>query len=524
MNISTQEIDHVEYAINQERATGKLAARILLESGKYPKVGAIHVWANPADDDNDNESLAKINIVPNIGLLSDMAREVSAAIQFPVNTAFGHGLGIVASAMSKSFRFDYYGKEKPVNLYVVGAQPPSSGKSGVHEEFSDPVQMAFDAINQSAAQEQRKIKIRIASIKKEMKGASNANEVLAFDNDLQKLYTQNDKHCIYTYFVDDATPEGISKMMAKQKGIFNIVSAEADAINIILGNVYGDKKANHGVFLKGWDAEMISIARSSSDDINCRAIGTIAVIAQSESIKSILEAGLSGRGISERFLLIMESTLLGKRKFVDESGNAIDFKRIAAEVSSDYYKMIFNLVREDKITLKFDAGSMNIIAKYRAVLEPEMGDTGIYSNNMMRGFVGKADKQIMKIASILHAIEEWREGGTKQCLISVATVQQALHIFKEITKSYLEAADKLGFAGNNAEYDKILERILNYCEKGKLVVPFSTLRSNLKDVKPFTGTPRLSDRIKNVLMPMLEQKRICVLHEGKIYINPHLKG
>ena len=130
----------------------------------------------------------------------------------------------------------------------------------------------------------------------------------------------------------------------------------------------------------------------------------------------------------------------------------------------------------------------------------------------------------MKISAILHAIEEWSEGGTKQCLNSISTVKQALHIFKEIAKSYLEAADKLGFTGSSAEYDKILERILNYCEKGKLVVPFSTLRSNLKDVKPFTGTPNLTGKIKSVLMPMLEQKRICVLHEGKIYINPHLKG
>ncbi len=524
MNISNQEIDHVEYAINQERATGKLAARILLESGNYPKVGAIHVWTNPNDNTDGNEILSKINIVPNEGLLSDMAREIAASFQFPVNTAFGHGLGIVASAMSKSFYFSYYGKEKPVNLYIVCAQPPSTGKSGVHEELSDPVQLALDSVNKSAAAEQRKIKIRISALKKEMKSANNANEALAFDDDLQRLYTLNDKHCIYKYFVDDATPEGISRMMAKQRGVFNIVSPEADAINIILGNVYGDKKANHGIFLKGWDAEMVSIVRAGSDDINCRAIGTIAVLAQNESIKSIFEAGLSGRGISERFLLIMESTLLGKREFVDENGKALKRKIISPEVSMDYSKMIFNLVREDKTILRFDEDSMDLIAQYRAKLEPEMGDTGIYSNNMTRGFVGKSDKQIMKVSAILHAIEEWREGGTKQCLISVSTVKQALHIFKEITKSYLEAADKLGFTGSSAEYDKILERILNYCEKGKLVVPFSTLRSNLKDVKPFTGTPNLTGKIKSVLMPMLEQKRICVLHEGKIYINPHLKG
>lgn len=514
-DFSNVSMEHELRVISEK--TGIMPAKILIDSGSHPKFSLPNLWYEPLLSGSIEAELPNaIKLAEDKSMLADLSWSISRAFQFPVNTIFTHGLGVVASAMSKSFRFEYQGGSKPVNLYVVTAQPPSTGKSGVNDLLSEPVQLAFDAINKTATIGRKKAKIRIAAVKNELKNASNKDAQFQLEDELTSLYKEHDKHTIYIYSADDATAEGLSKLASSQKGIFNIISAEADAINVILGGVYSDKKSNHGIFLKGWDAERVSIVRASKDNISFVATGNIAVIAQDESIKTILEAGESGRGISERFLLMREKTYLGRRDFSKQ-------EKVDDELLAEYSKMIFNITRETGITLKFSDESSLLINKYREELEPKMGDDGEYSNNMMRGFVGKADKQIMKIASILHTIDNWKDGGGKSPFVELSTTESAIRIFKEYVKSYTSAADDLGFTGVESEYKKVEERLQAYAQKGKNSITVSQLRSNLKDVKPFTGTPNLTVRLRDVILPVLEINNICVLSDNKIHLNPLLK-
>ena len=498
---------------------GVMVARVAIENGSYSGniLGVNRYWDDPILTSCDSEAGNVTQSLLSNDLLSELARSISATIQFPVNTIFAHGIGIVASAMSKSFSFEYGSSTKPVNLYVVCAQPPSSGKSGVNEILSEPVHEAFDAINKTAAVEKRKLKIKIMANKRQAKDATTKEEQYKLEEELLSLYEENDKHTIYLYAMDDATPEAVAKIALNQRGVFNIVSAEADAINVILGGVYSDKKSNFGIFLKGFDAERHIVARSGQETMSGHVVGCIAVIAQDESIKTILEAGESGRGISERFLMVREDTLLGTRKF----GKPVPLDN---ELSAAYSKMIFNIVREKKITLKFSSDSIGLINSFRAEVETEMGDHGAYSNNMLRGFVGKADKQIMKLASILHTITNWCDGGEKSTKITVSTIKQAIKIFKIIMSAYTSAADELGFTGDDSEYKKVEERILAYAEKGKLNITVSQLRDNIKSVKPFSGTPKLTAKLRHVILPALESFGLCITHNDKIHINPKLLG
>jgi hypothetical protein len=516
-----QDINDISWEVQVKAGAARLgvsAARICIEQGSYPKSGLSSFWDEPVlSGSGDLDIPNSASLVNDKNLLSDFAKAISKTIQFPVNTIFAHGLGIVASAMSKSFKIEYGHSEKPINLYVVTSQPPSTGKSGVNEILSEPVHHAFDAINETASVMQKKIKIRIAAAKKEVKNAATKEAQFALEDELIKLYADHDKHIVYTYALDDATPEATAKVALKQKGIFNIISAEADAINVILGSVYSDKKANYGVFLKGWDSERHHVARAGQETMSGHVTGCIAVIAQDESIKTILAAGESGRGISERFLLVREPSFLGKRQF--ENKVHLDQSLVV-----QYQSLIFNIVREDSVLLKFTPESLDVINNYRKEIEPEMGDNGIYSNNMMRGFIGKADKQIMKIAAILHTVDHWGEDGDKNILIEKDTVKSALNKFKSIACTYVGAADDLGFTGVESEYEKVEERLQNYATKGKMIITINQLRSSIKDIKPFTGTPNITEKLKNIILPELEENHICIEFNGKIYINPHMRG
>src|SRR5690554_1933396 len=101
--------------------------------------------------------------------------------------------------------------------------------------------------------------------------------------------------------IPNCDPEGLERDAGSQLGMINIISAEADAINIITGAVYGDKKTNYGMILKAWDGERHSSSRASRDSYSGYVRMCIAVLAQDESIDAILDAGKDGRGISERF-------------------------------------------------------------------------------------------------------------------------------------------------------------------------------------------------------------------------------
>ncbi|WP_459583823.1 hypothetical protein, partial [Enterobacter hormaechei] len=80
-------------------------------------------------------------------------------------------------------------------------------------------------------------------------------------------------------------------------------------------------------------------------------------------------------------------------------------------------------------------------------LEPELGDGGKYSHTMLRGAMGKFDKQVMRLASVIHTIRNWQPGGKRSKKIDTATIDEAIIMFHELSKTYLSSADSSGFAG-----------------------------------------------------------------------------
>ena len=497
-----------------------LPARIAIENGAYAIRGSAALWRDPIMFEDVDHTVASTILLDDESILSRVATTLSNSVQFPRNTILAHSLGIVASAMSKAFKFEYYGSEKPVNLYVLTGQPPSSGKSGCHEALSNPVQFAFDAINKTATVERKKISMRIDSAKQQLKSAKHTAEKDGLMDELAKLYEKLDETIVYLYSVGDSTPEALTEVALGQNGgMFNVVSAEAEAISVLFGDVYGNDTGsrNFGIVLKGWDSERHTVARANKKIVDGVVTGCIVVMAQDASIDAAFEAGLSGRGVVERFLIVREANFLGQRNHK---------RRVPRdkELMAQYGNLIFNIVREKNIVLKFDDESLDLLDDVRQRLEPELGDNGIYSNDMMRGFVGKMDKQIMKIASILHTANNWQDGGSKSVHVELNTFKTAIDIFMSIIDSYQTAADQLGFTGLDSEVRKIQEKLMSYAEKGKNSIPFETLRSSIKNTKPFKGTPNIPHKLRQYILPMLEKSNICILNKGTIYLNPSLKG
>lgn len=488
------------------------------DAKKYAKNDLIWPELKTSSDEDEQEHYADINIcnIVSGSWFEEFASSVSNSIQFPLNTCFLHGLAVIASAMTRQFRYNYHGEDCPVNLYVVTAQPPSTGKSGINNAFSNPVRIAYQDINTDNRKIRANLERRLAGLESELKKSANERQAMALTADIDKLQEEIDQYPNYVYATDDATPEALESTAFKQGGLFNIVSAESDAINVIMGNVYSDKKANHGIFLKGWDGEYHTPLRISRETGAGPVFGTLAVIAQDESISSILAAGLGGRGISERILMLRERNVLGSR-------NHAMYTPPDPVLKQEYKHLVTNLVRAENTMFSFTDVAMEFLTAYRCSVEKKLGDGGEYSHNMLRGAMGKADKQILKLACVLHAIEHFKRNGDMSAVVNEDSMITAIGIFKELSKTYIAAASSQGYAGEKVESEKMKSIFEMRASKNKFEFSVRALRDSIKNTLPFSQIPHLTSQLKDKILPSLEEDNYCVVVNGIVYLNPKIK-
>jgi len=290
----------------------------------------------------------------NKDVLTLLAGAASKQVQFPVNTAYLHGLGVVASAMNKSFDVETYagGDTSPVSLFVVTSQPPSSGKSAINRVFSNPVSFAYEAFNKKNAPKRMALQNKLKSAKDELKKSKDDREMMTLSDQVVDLTEQLSLVPKFKYIVTNATAEGLEKRIAAQNGIWQLVSDEAGSIMSLLGLVYNNpgQAKNSDIVLQGWDGDLMSVERVTRDGYEGYVRGSIAVIAQKMTISAILQAGGEGNGVSERFLLLDEPEILGHRKFINDDGSTAEYKSIPSELKNEYQKLVSKLVHSGKTT------------------------------------------------------------------------------------------------------------------------------------------------------------------------------
>ena len=151
-----------------------------------------------------------------------------------------------------------------------------------------------------------------------------------------------------------------------------------------------------------------------------------------------------------------------------------------------------------------------------------IADGGKYSHAMLRGVIGKADKQIRKIASVLHCVQEWGAGGSRSRTINKKTMDNAITIFDALKDTYVAAADSKGFMGKKTSEDIMIEKIIKYAENKKNRISFKMLYDTMKNHEAIKGTSKLMQHIKKEWAPTLQDKGFIVFDEKYIFINPRI--
>jgi hypothetical protein len=457
----------------------------------------------------------------------DFVRSVAESIKFPENTAYLHFLTCVASAMVRNFTFDVYGSKSPVNLYTVSSQPPSSGKSGVHNYFTAPIRERFKAVNEGLKKERRQVSVQIKTKEKGAKSAVGMEQA-SIEMDIEDLQEELKRMGDITYSTDDTTPEALESMAGRQGNFFNVLSPEADVLNILLGGSYGGdaKKVNHGLILKAWDGEYFSSARVTRETVGGHYRGCLGVLAQDAALKALLDAGEGGRGISERVLIMRERPKLGTRDMTV-------FVPVDQGLKDWYTGLVDNLVGADKTTFTFSDKAKLMVNEYRNDIEVKMDGTGEYSSALFQGVFGKAGAQIYRIACILHAVRDWSVGGKKSIKVKDKTVLDAIAMYNHIADSFVKVSSGQGYAGSQAVLDATIEalkevaghgdkkRRTTVTTSGVHYITLARFRDSKRNTKPFNQHRNLSAMLDDVFT-VLSEFGVCAYHDKRIYISPNL--
>lgn len=487
-----------------------------------PHINKPSLWPEPKDASEAKKIESPDICVSQRGdLMTELARGIDGYLQFPASTIFLHGLGCVASAMTKSFKIEYGFSSLPVCLYVITAQPPSTGKSEVNRRLFTPILKAYKALNEVHEKErgqlQREIKRKERELENLSKKSDKYDEEEIIDQIEQKQARLNEIPK-WSPAVTNSTIEAIDAGLDNNDGMFNIVSAEAEAVNVVVGSVYGDgqNKSNVELLLKAWDGEWYSSDRVSRNGYTGEVRASISVIAQDDTIDTLLAAGASGRGLTERFLMLSEKSNLGDRDHYKKYNfNTTMYHR--------YEQLVANIINEKDVTLNFSQAAEDVLRGYKQKLEPTMREDGENSHNLVTGFIGKADKQVRKIAAVLHVIDQWQDGADRNKTISDDYVYWAMSIFDELSKTFINSADYMGYVGANSEVNKMIEVIQGMASRGKLKANVQAIRDLVKNKKPFKGSRNLTRKLKEEVLPKLEELNYCVVDGQAIYINPRLK-
>lgn len=516
-----------EQLIQESQVTGRPLAECALKRGLNlhdPKW-----WDNPKDL-NDDTDIGRPDMIGKYdqNIISRMSRAVARCVQFPEATTMLHACGVISTAMIRHFFYVRFGSKKPIGLYTAAAQPAGSGKSPTNDYLVGPIAAKIMNINDqnkpmmmAAAKDLARLKDEFTKNKIELKDRELADRILTKEHELAEASP-------YEYGYTDATPEALEEIAARQHGRFSIVTDEAEGVSVLVGANYNKPGAmpNLGLMLKGWDGGQQKSARIGRPGYSGRLYGAVAVLAQQSTVAAILRTGRSengSRGACERFWLLDEKNILDKK-------DHDNFYPVPDDIAKEYAALAEAIVTQKfDVEFTFSKQSEDYLRSVIKSLHPHICDGGKWSDELMRGTISKADTQICKMASVLHAGKEYAPGGTRSKEIQLPEVMHATYMYMQMIKSFGAAAEDQNIGGEMPYLRAASQRMREFIrdlKQPKSQITFVEFCESIKNRKPFFGGKAHRKQCKDKWIHLLIDARHIIFDgkTGMIHINPKLKN
>lgn len=453
-----------------------------------------------------------VDLAAEPSIIALLADDVAKATQFPRNTAYLHALGVFSCATVMNFQVQRYDSIMPTGLYTVGGEGSGAGKSRIHRAFMGPV---IDALKSREASLERKH----YTTTKKIKDITDSLEKEKNDSVLQeKLHQRRDLMRELENFppvdapLKSATPESAIVEAGKQYGLLNISSDEAEAINTMLDLAYKDTKktpANNGFLTAAFDGDYYTEARVGRGKTSMKVRGAFAVMAQRELIETLIRAGESGRGVSERFLIVKEKGMVGYR---DKRAN----REVRADYVEAYKQLCVNVCQFEMRTgqlIKYGAECAGIIEDIECEIEPLLRPGATYGSEQLRGAASKLTQQALKIAANIHIAQHWSgKRARPNYEMDPATLIKGFSIARQMLESQRQLIDVYSSKSAAKPAIELAALLVGYARNGDKHVKFSRITSSVNKRDWYIRADDKAEFIINMLR-RCEALNFCYIKE-----------
>lgn len=499
------------------------------EVGRFP-------WRMPTLSfglDNRYSSSRILELDANDGspsIIGRLAKQASEIVQFPGNTSYLHGLGAFSSACVINFEVEYNSGFIPVGLYTLGAQPSGSGKSAIDDFFMKPIAHALNLRNRSLYMLHKNIDSEMEEIaKKADKAKTDTGMLREYAKAMQDLMDQKMRQPLVEAPIKNTTPQAAEMVAAKQGGVINVVSDEAEALDTYLGISYTDSKKNpdHGVFMAAFGGNRLATARVARDCVNLNVRGAFAVIAQNASVDTMIKAGATGRGVSERCLVIKEPSMIGYRTYRRER------RTIDPALQAEYLALCENVVSGSyPLQLSMSEECRDMLVDLKNIVEPQCRSGSKYGDEQIKGFASKIEQHVTKMAAIYHIAEQWnpKKVSKPKFEIQSSSLHKSMLVCMDLLDSYRTLIESASTMGGSKLVLEVIGLMKRYSMKGHEFFTVDKMRMAVQKEAWFASAEgKKVDFLVNLLLRAEEMNFCHVKESGKdkkkwpVLINPMLR-
>lgn len=368
--------------------------------------------------------------------LSDYVTAVSKSTQTPVDLAGMLALATTAAATSGLRIRIRPGFTVPLNLYLVVVLAVGEGKSPVYREMMQVLDRieaqlqneAAPAISEAKARKTvaeanwNAIKKRLASLK-----LSTEDRVSLTSEVKEAQVAFEEVHVPYPprLYTQDATPEGLLKLMGQQGGRMAVLDDEGGELFELLSRYSKSGRANQGIYLRGHDGGRFMSDWSTKDPVDLNEVMlTLGLTVQPQVIRDLSgDPALRGRGLLARMLYSLPLSDVGYRDHLT--------KPVPKDLRDRFTDIIGSLAHERfesrgkvESTIRFGADAVvrfnEWAQKHEVRLRPgkDLGSIADWGN--------KLPSQVARLAGNLHALYHPESPGEK--LVTADTVERSIKI------------------------------------------------------------------------------------------------
>ncbi|TVQ30103.1 MAG: DUF3987 domain-containing protein, partial [Phycisphaeraceae bacterium] len=408
----------------------KCGAVVLNEIAAAPVVSR-----DDGDEDEPEAFPIEDGFPPALAPLRDYYGAVAHAMQIPFEAVAMLGVAIATTGSLRKIEIDCGLWREPAPLWALVLMPTGERKTALLKELTaaiakwerDEAERLAPEIARSATEK----KIAAAGLKRLEDRAAKSGLLahLAEAGDAAAELTKIKEVSPPRLRVVEATPEALAVSMQRNGERAIVVSAEGDAVDVVLGR-YSDR-ANLGVFLSGHAGDALNALRIGRESVCMeRPALSLALIVQPEAMADCYESRAArGRGFLSRFLACSPASQIGSREITPKP--VPGWLRDPAWSAPMRVMLDWAMPGEDgePVVASFDADGQRMFDAFRAELEPRLcpqtGDLG--ARDHVRGWASKLPGAVARLALVFECFAAAVEGrSTPPAIVRSETVAAAM--------------------------------------------------------------------------------------------------